>query len=599
MRQVFDHFGAKWWRLVGTMAPRNALVAGMCLGIPPSARSEQLSLLDAIAHASEASSRITAAQNWMIRLFPSGWAEVHSDWDLLESQASWVIGARRGIEQGALMPSCANPALASLDRIEGRRRISELEAAQKAYQQALQACTQNLQIDESRFDRPLSMQPFSALIARWDAQSSSIDDLHALVALNQLTAQCEAEGLQTIVPIALNWDKAAGYLFSVYERARLAALLDCAFRERPSLAAFDGQSHAQVVDHFRRLDLLQLKYGSMLLAARHADSVPKTGGSGALGVLWREFEKRRSFLPIRTLMTNAGNAIQAIKPVFMMSPISIANYLPPGALNFDLVIFDEASQVRPADALGAIVRGKQVVVVGDSKQMPPTSFFDSLTGSEDSDEEEDAVTTSNIESILGLFCAQGARQRMLRWHYRSRHESLITVSNHLFYDDQLVVFPSPARDRKTLGLVYRHLADAPYDRGRTRTNPEEAKTVAAAVMTHARAQVRLSQEERETLGVAAFSIVQMNAILNELERLRRQDPSFEEFFSYPPHEPFFVKNLENLQGDERDVIFISVGYGRTAEGFLSASFGPLNRVRRRTPAERANQSCPETLRGIH
>ena len=157
-------------------------------------------------------------------------------------------------------------------------------------------------------------------------------------------------------------------------------------------------------------------------------------------------------------------------------------------------------------------------------------------------------------------------------------ESLITVSNHLFYDDQLVVFPSPARDRKTLGLVYRHLANAPYDRGRTRTNPEEAKTVAAAVMTHARAQVRLSQEERETLGVGAFSIAQMTAILDQLELLRRQDPSCEEFFSYPPHEPFFVKNLENLQGDERDVIFISVGYGRTAEGFLSASFGPLNRA---------------------
>ena len=131
-----------------------------------------------------------------------------------------------------------------------------------------------------------------------------------------------------------------------------------------SLAAFDGQSHAQVVDHFRRLDLLQLKYAGALFAARHADSVPKAGGNGAIGVLWREFEKRRRFLPIRTLMMNAGNAIQAIKPVFMMSPISIANYLPPGALNFDLVVFDEASQVRPVDALGAIARGKQIVVVG-------------------------------------------------------------------------------------------------------------------------------------------------------------------------------------------------------------------------------------------
>jgi very-short-patch-repair endonuclease len=576
IRQELAHFGEKWWRFVsGRWRRAKRELAGMCHGIPPSSRSEQLSLLDAIAHASEATARIAAAQDWMTRLFPSGWVGVHSDWDLLESQALWAIGARRGIQQGALMPWCANPAIASLDRVDARRRVQGFEASQKAYQAAIHSCIQKLQIDESRFDRPLSLQPFSALIARWDAQDSGIDDLHGLVTLNQLTAQCEAESLQAIVR---NWDQAARYLFSVYERARLAALLDRAFRERPSLAAFDGQSHSQVVDHFRRLDLLQLKYDGALLAARHADSVPKAGGNGAIGVLWREFEKRRKFLPIRTLIMNAGNAIQAIKPVFMMSPISIANYLPPGALNFDLVIFDEASQVRPVDALGAIARGKQIVVVGDRKQMPPTSFFDSLTGPEDADEEEDAVATSDIESILGLFCAQGARQRMLRWHYRSRHDSLITVSNHLFYDDQLVVFPSPARDRKTLGLVYRHLADAPYDRGRTRTNPGEAKTVAATVMAHARAQLRLPQEDRETLGVGAFSIAQMTAILDQLELLRRQDPSCEEFFSHPPHEPFFVKNLENLQGDERDVIFISVGYGRTAEGFLSASFGPLNRA---------------------
>jgi superfamily I DNA and/or RNA helicase len=151
-------------------------------------------------------------------------------------------------------------------------------------------------------------------------------------------------------------------------------------------------------------------------------------------------------MPLRKLMARAGNVIQAIKPVFMMSPLSIANFIPPGALEFDLVIFDEASQVRPADALGAIVRGQQAVVVGDSKQLPPTSFFDTLIAQEaDPDDEEQA--TADIESVLGLFCSRGAHQRMLRWHYRSRHESLIAVSNHLFYDDRLIVFPSPDLER--------------------------------------------------------------------------------------------------------------------------------------------------------
>jgi superfamily I DNA and/or RNA helicase len=166
---------------------------------------------------------------------------------------------------------------------------------------------------------------------------------------------------------------------------------------------------------------------------------------------------------------------------------------------------------------------------------------------------------------------------MLRWHYRSPRESLIAVSNHLFYQDKLVVSLSPDRDRTKLGLVYRRLENAPYERSRTRTNPVEAKAVAEAVMTHAESQLRLPREQPETLGVVAFSVAQMNAILSQVELLRRQDPSCEEFFSYPPHEAFFVKNLENVQGDERDAIFISVCYRRTAEGYLAMGFGPLNR----------------------
>jgi very-short-patch-repair endonuclease len=399
-----------------------------------------------------------------------------------------------------------------------------------------------------------------------------------LVSLNQIAAECEKEGLQTVVAIGFDWGPAGTYLVPLYERARLRALLDRAFLERPSLATFNGSNHGQTVEQFRHLDLFQLEHHRASLSARHAQALPAGGGAGEIGVLWREFEKRARFLPIRSLMLKAGHAIQSIKPVFMMSPLSIANYLPPGTLNFDLIVFDEASQVKPIDALGAIARGKQIVVVGDSKQLPPTSFFDSLVSSDDTPSDEEGVATSDIESILGLFCARGAHQRMLRWHYRSCHESLITVSNHLFYDDQLVVFPSPTRDRKTLGLVYRRLENAWYERSRTRTNPTEAKAVATAVMAHARSQLNLPKERWETLGVAAFSAAQMDAVLNQVELLRREDSSCEEFFSYPPHEPFFVKNLENLQGDERDVIFISVGYGRTAEGYLAMSFGPLNRT---------------------
>ncbi len=259
------------------------------------------------------------------------------------------------------------------------------------------------------------------------------------------------------------------------------------------------------------------------------------------------------------------------------------------------MIFDEASQVKPADAIGAIARGRQVVVVGDSKQLPPTSFFDTLIMSDESDADDDAPGTSDVESILGLFCARGAHQRMLRWHYRSRHESLIAVSNYLFYNNRLVVFPSPDRAKRYLGLIHRRIEKAPYDRGRTRTNPGEAKAVAEAVMEHAREQLRKPAQERLTLGVATFSMAQRDAILQNVEVLMRQNPTCEEFLGFHEHEEFFVKNLESVQGDERDVIFISVGYGRTSEGYLAMSFGPLNKDggerRLNVAITRARQRC--------
>lgn len=286
-------------------------------------------------------------------------------------------------------------------------------------------------------------------------------------------------------------------------------------------------------------------------------------------------------------MSLAGHAIQTIKPVFLMSPLSVAAYLPPNDVHFDVVIFDEASQVRPVDAFGALLRASQAVVVGDSQQLPPTTFFDRFT-EPGGDEEE--VDTGDLESILGLFRAQGAPERTLRWHYRSRHESLIAVSNRLFYEDRLVVFPSPDLGRQARGLVFHHLPDTFYEPGTNRRrNPGEAQAVARAVMEHARTRPEM------TLGVAAFSLAQAQAVLAEVELLRRQDPSCERFFAAHSEEPFFVKNLENVQGDERDVIFISVGYGRTQDGALSHNFGPLNQDggqrRLNVLISRARQRC--------
>ncbi len=308
-----------------------------------------------------------------------------------------------------------------------------------------------------------------------------------------------------------------------------------------------------------------------------------------LRVLRREIEKKSRHKPIRRLLREAGDVIQDLKPVFMMSPLSIANYIEPGSAQFDLVIFDEASQVRPVDALGALMRGRKAVVVGDSRQLPPTTFFERMAQSPDDAADEDESVTADIESILRFFSSQGAPSRDLRWHYRSRHESLIAVSNREFYNNNLLVFSSPDAGREASGLRFHHLPEAAFDRGRSATNRLEAEAVAHAVMQHAVHSPELS------LGVAAFSVRQAQAIEDQLELLRRKDDSAEAFFAAHPEEPFFVKNLENVQGDERDVIFISVGYGRDETGQVSMNFGPLNQQggerRLNVLITRAKQQC--------
>lgn len=287
-----------------------------------------------------------------------------------------------------------------------------------------------------------------------------------------------------------------------------------------------------------------------------------------MGLLYHETTKKKRHVPIRQLVTRAGNALQAIKPCFMMGPLSVAQYIPPGLLDFDLVIMDEASQVKPEEALGAIARGKQIIIVGDPKQLPPTSFFDRLGEAEIDEEEELALDDS--ESILDI-CMQAYRPaRRLCWHYRSEHESLINYSNHEFYDKDLILFPSPVGIGHGLGVRFHYIKGAVYD---SRRNKAEAEAVARAVSAHAQHHKELS------LGVGTFNIQQKELIEDYIERFRTTNPVLDDFIQrhIANAAPFFVKNLENIQGDERDVIFISTTYGPDgASGKVMQRFGPIN-----------------------
>ena len=391
--------------------------------------------------------------------------------------------------------------------------------------------------------------------------------------LTKATNALRALGLTSYADMLWDWEPEPYGAVDVFRRAYYRALTTQTFESNWGLLAdLDSDAHDRIAEQFRALDKRSWQEHSRReLAAALREQIPAQSGVGEMRVIAREIAKKKRHLPIRKLLEQAGPALQLIKPVFMMSPLSIAQFLPRGAVHFDLVVFDEASQVRVADALGAIVRGRQVVVVGDTKQMPPTNFFNKMVESDDEDSE-----IADIESVLSMFQLAGAREASLQWHYRSKDPTLISVSNQEFYNRSLILFPSTQHGSdKATGLHFHHDPTALYERGRTQTNPQEAETVAAAVIAHARENAQAANPK--SLGVVALSLKQREAIEFAVERQRRLNPDVESFFAGGKLDSFFIKNLESVQGDERDVIFISVGYGRWEGGRVAQEFGPINR----------------------
>ncbi len=363
---------------------------------------------------------------------------------------------------------------------------------------------------------------------------------------------------------------------SMAEVAFYAGIFDLLAREilraEPELGRFSGRAQESLQRQFKEYDdrLKKLQSENIAWEADKAH-VPQGSFGGRVSdytefaLLEHECGKQKRHIPIRQLLRRAGTALSALKPCFMMGPMSVAQYLAPGQIEFDLIVMDEASQIKPEDALGAIARGKQLVVVGDPKQLPPTSFFDRVI--EDDDEDPSAIEES--ESILDATRPMFSARR-LRWHYRSKHESLIAFSNHYFYDSNLILFPSPHKDLERLGISFTRVRRGCFV---NRRNLEEAKVIANKVREH------FSKGSDETIGVVAMNVEQRDQIESAIESLAKDDISFQEWLEKDQtnQESLFVKNLENVQGDERDVIIISMTYGpQEPRGKVFQRFGPIN-----------------------
>jgi hypothetical protein len=540
-------------------AQRRAMnrMAALCRIRPPGDVQQQAALVKAILDEQEARRGIARLAEAAEATLGDLWRGEKSDWTSM----------RNALKYEFAQPDYSDDGVAD----SGQNLTEQTQYALASHRRHTSELSGLLELDDAKqFGNAngLGALPFieqERILTQWQ---ESIGEIRDMAAFNLVAFRAFEEDLATVAELAWEWDEASERLLQCFENARYNAIISRAIEERRSLAGFSSNVHRRRIEQFRAMDELALAHNRARVAHAHWSEMPRQQG-GQLGILTREFAKQRRHLPVRQLLERAGSIIQAIKPVFMMSPLSVATYLKPGGVKFDLVVFDEASQVKPVDALGALLRAEQAVVVGDDKQLPPTDFFDAAIEGDDENSliSEDVSVTADMESILSLFYAQGAPARILRWHYRSRHESLIAVSNSEFYNNRLIAFPSPQARTEGLGLQYQRL-DTHYGGGGV--NREEAQQVAAEVMRHAKRQPRLS------LGVATFSAAQRDAVQSALEAIRRQDDSCEDFFNAHPDEPFFIKNLENVQGDERDVIFISVAYGRNANGRVSQNFGPLN-----------------------
>ena len=357
-------------------------------------------------------------------------------------------------------------------------------------------------------------------------------------------------------------------LTSSFRKSFYQAVIHYIIAKEPTLELFNGKIFNDIIAKYKQVSANFEDITQKELFARLASNIPsfthEAIQSSEVGILQKNIRNNARGISIRKLFDQIPTLLSRMCPCMLMSPISVAQYIDTDADKFDLIVFDEASQMPTYEAVGAIARGKNVVIVGDPKQMPPTSFFSVNTIDEDNIEMED------LESILDDCLALSIPSKYLLWHYRSKHESLIAFSNSEYYDNKLMTFPSPDNIESKVRMV---AVDGYYDKGKSRQNQAEAQ----AVVDEIARRLRSEELRKKSVGVVTFSVVQQALIEDLLSDLFIFHPELETF-ALECEEPLFIKNLENVQGDERDVILFSVGYGPDAEGRVSMNFGPLNRA---------------------
>lgn len=522
------------------------------------------------------------------RLFGATWNRGEAPWDKLTAALDWVRDFRTLIDRQAdpvqraawlkralvAGPGAPGDAAAQTAFLAAQRRFRELQAAVEAdFGGAGPAMDAPPDLSGAIWGDPHAADCLGscrAVLTRWRA---GLPRLRAWCQYRLARDQAVASGLAPLVVELEAGRVAAAALEDVFSASFAETwLLHYALPQEPCINTFAGVQQHACIARFRQVDVAVRDITREVVNARLAARIPQVSAqtekthSSELGKISRFVRGGRA--TIRRIFQECPQALAVLKPCMLMSPLSVAQFLGGTFPRFDLVVFDEASQMPVWDAIGAVARGNQLVVVGDTKQLPPTNFFER----KESDDAAD-LDVEDLESILDECAASRFPTRALTWHYRSRHESLIAFSNRLYYGNNLQTFPSPETGTQHLGVSWREVTGGVYDAGRTRTNRAEAEAVVQETLQ------RLADPGRRTrsIGIVTFSMQQQTLVEDLLEKARHEHPELDPFFDHEAtEEPVFVKNLETVQGDERDVILFSICYGPDASGRVVMNFGPLN-----------------------
>ena len=442
-------------------------------------------------------------------------------------------------------------------------RILELESALTAGLKQLRAAKL---VPRSR---RLDQDTLSSELARLN---ESAGGLRLLPRLYRLRRRLDDAGLAALLGQTLKRGWSPDAAVRAFDRVHMLSIHAVAEGRLPRLANFKGDDQDAHMAQFREADVAHILQGAARVRrawAERATAARNLHGEQAQ-IIEHEARKKRRHRSMRDLIDAAPDILLALKPCWAMSPLVVAQLLPTSPPPFDVVIFDEASQIPPADAISSLLRGQRAVVAGDPKQLPPTAFFTQSSADEEEREDGEELLTDNVESILEAMSAllsSPLANKSLGWHYRSKDERLIAFANHHVYDGRMTTFPGALADDCISHVEVPFSQRAVQQRG---SNSAEVERVVDLILEHAR------ERHRESLGVIAFGLHHANRIEETLLQARRDRPELDEFFSESAGEPFFVKNLERVQGDERDAIILSVGYGRGEDGRMHYAFGPIN-----------------------